>query len=124
MARYTHLVLAFLVCGYYHFLMDVAQGMDVRRSGTVRFYFLQAVTIAIEDLVQWLWRSRRSVRWMSEGGRPALWARTVGYAWTILWLSWSAPARFYPVLETQETGMSRKILSFVIATPVVERIWS
>ncbi|THD00160.1 hypothetical protein EYZ11_000351 [Aspergillus tanneri] len=55
-ARYPRVVIAFVLSGLFHTGMDVAFGISLDDSGALRFFFLQAVGILVENAFQSVFR--------------------------------------------------------------------
>ncbi|KAJ3562768.1 hypothetical protein NPX13_g8442 [Xylaria arbuscula] len=85
--RYTRLILAFFISALIHYRSDVAMGVPVADSGTLRFFLLQGVFIVLEDGVSILLRDVLVTRRFD---------RLVGYLWVIFFLVWSTPTWSYP----------------------------
>lgn len=96
-ARYTVLILTFMVSGIHHQLGDVATGVPWEEAGAARFYLMQALGIMIEDTVQGTYRfingSQRT------DTRPKGWKAVLGFCWLFVWLIWTSPSWVYPVAQ-------------------------
>ena len=97
-ARYTNLVLTFVISGFMHGVTDVAAGIPWRSSGAFRFFCTQALGIMLEDGIQALYRCARGTQRTSEP--PSRWIRMAGYGWVLAFVVWSTPSWFYPLLRT------------------------
>ena len=71
--------------------------------------------IILEDGVQAMYRSMRG---LSRGTQkqPSLWARLVGYAWVVLFLTWSTPAFTYPMSAGYKGEERDEILPFSLVS--------
>nr|A0A0M3STV6.1 RecName: Full=Acetyltransferase aurG; AltName: Full=Aurovertin biosynthesis cluster protein G [Calcarisporium arbuscula]ALD83633.1 O-acyl-transferase [Calcarisporium arbuscula] len=91
--RYTCILATFFVSGLLHlFCAEYSYGIQWDQSGTLRFYSIQALGIAMEDAVQAT--SRRLFAY-----RSTYWTRAIGYVWVLLWFLWTSPAYFFPLLK-------------------------
>ena len=98
LARYTNMLLTFMISGLVHRITDVAAGIPWRSSGAYTFFCTQALGIILEDSVQASYRYICGTKRTS--GPPQRWIRMVGYVWVLAFLVWSTPAWFYPLLRT------------------------
>ncbi|KAM0804237.1 membrane bound O-acyl transferase family-domain-containing protein, partial [Usnea florida] len=88
-ARYTRLLLAFLISGLIHHASDIAMGIPLSSAGSFSFFLLQPLGIMLEDGIQWLTSGSRSA--FERRAR-----RVVGYVWVVAFLTWTTPRWFYP----------------------------
>jgi hypothetical protein len=112
--RYTYILLVFTVSGLFHLAAEeYPYGIRWQQSGTLRFYSIQALGILLEDTVQAI--SRRLFSY-----RPSRWTRAVGYIWVVLWILWTSPAYFYPLL--QDVTEKKPILPFSVVGPLLRSL--
>ena len=98
-ARYTHLLIVFLLSGILHTFTEVAAHYDpedgttisFRDSQCIRFFLTQALGIMIEDGAQ---EAVRRV-WPEMTKKKTL-KRVIGWVWVLGFLGWSTPAIMYP----------------------------
>lgn len=104
--RYLKLFLALMLSGAMHLNSDRVQGVDVRESGAVKFFFWQGVGIAIEDIVQAGYRcvtgGKRDVKGRGRAEKPSVWMRTLGFVWVAAYMVLVAPTWMFPVLRKGE----------------------
>ncbi|KAL8771028.1 MAG: hypothetical protein Q9209_003447 [Squamulea sp. 1 TL-2023] len=97
LARYTVLVLTFVISGVFHQLADVAAGVPWWQGRAVPFFAMQAVGIVLEDAVQgiyrWVYGRKRT------DARPTGWKLMFGSCWVLAWLFWTTPLWAYPVMQ-------------------------
>lgn len=80
-SKYTQLYVTFgISCVFHQFQMFFVTRRDM---GEFAFFMLQPVAIAVEDLVQWLYKQLRGTS--SAGSLEKL----VGYVWVVVWFSFS-----------------------------------
>ena len=80
-----------------HIVADYGGNVPREQSGAMEFFCTQALGIMIEDGVQEVWR-------LMGGRKNTLFTRSVGFIWTIGFISWSSPIWVYPVAR----GMRRE----------------
>ena len=110
-ARYTHLIIVFLLSGILHTVTEVAAHYDpddgttisFRDSQCIRFFLTQALGIMIEDGVQkavrTVWPDRTRIETLE---------RVIGWMWVLGFLGWSTPAIMYPAASLNTgTGKDR-----------------
>ncbi|KAI9706837.1 MAG: hypothetical protein M1812_008212 [Candelaria pacifica] len=107
-ARYTHIFFAFFGSGMMHLIADIGGKVRVRDSGCLSFFCAQALGIVLEDGVQEMYRRLRGSSTPGPLEKGAM--RVLGYAWVVVFLSWSAPAWIYPWLQVARK--EDNILSF------------
>lgn len=119
-ARYTSILLTFLVSGVLHALLDLTIGVPFTESGAVQFYCLQAIGIMLEDGVQFVFHrlTRNETRTMLQ---PKGWTRMVGYLWLVAWMTWCAPIWFYPGAMRNKGEERDHILPFSFLGLFIER---
>lgn len=120
LTRYTHLLVAFSASGIMHVLIDLSAGLPFSHSGALRFFLMQAVGIAFEDGVQTGWRKLFAPRKAGTVSQAFTWRwqRVIGYVWVLLWLSWSSPIAYYPILEANKGESKDTIVPFRIIQPI------
>ena len=113
-ARYANILAIFFISGALHLSADLAVGIPLRESGSIRFFCTQALGILLEDSVQALCHrfvlktvESRSSRWGSV-------AKVTGYVWLGLFLAWSTPAWAYPAMRRNRGKAEDIILPFSI----------
>lgn len=109
-ARYSKILATFLVSGLLHLAVDLALGMSLSESGSVRFFGTQAIGIALEDGVQAIYRAVQS----GKGPHPRAWTKTLGYIWVVAFLAWSTPVWVYPAIRINQGGAKDRILPFSV----------
>ena len=119
MARYAHLYLVFIQSALLHFLMDAASGYSLGRSGSPRFFLMQAAAITAEDFVTWACAQTAGPPRRGADGRPVLWARALGYAWVLVWLAWTTPGWMYPLIAVPKADGSF-VLPVGVVRPALE----
>ena len=70
----------------------------------------------LEDGVQAMYRSVRGLSRGSGKQQPPLWARLVGYAWVVVFLTWSTPAFTYPMSAAYKGEERDEILPFSLVS--------
>jgi hypothetical protein len=105
--RYVEVVIAFLISGVLHRLVDTALGISWDQSGAFRFFSMQPLGILIEEMAQgfWHWFSGTQASGTDGAkpgsGQPATWKRLVGFAWWGFWMGWTLPVWMYPHIIRQ-----------------------
>jgi hypothetical protein len=89
-ARYSRLLLTFLISGVIHVLMDLARGIPVAQSGSMPFFTVHALGIMAEDLMIYIGTPLI-------GAKYAWWKRMVGYLWVALFIFITTPMYSYPI---------------------------
>ena len=121
LVRYSKILATFFASGLLHLVVDLALGMSLSESGSVRFFCTQALGIAIEDGMQAIYRA-------SCGGKGRVsaqtqgWARLIGYVWVGAFLAWSTPAWVYPVICMNKGGANDRMLPFSMLKLLLERV--
>jgi Membrane bound O-acyl transferase family len=110
-ARYSKILATFFVSGLLHLVGDLALGMSVSESGSVRFFCMQALGIAIEDSVQAIFHAVCGGKGRMNASTQA-WARSIGYVWVVAFLAWSTPVWVYPAICINKGGANDRILPF------------
>lgn len=111
--RYSKILATFFVSGLLHLVADLALGMSLSESGSVRFFCTQALGIAIEDSVQAIFRAVCGGKGRMSTQRQA-WARSIGYVWVGAFLAWSTPVWVYPAIRMNKGGADDRILPFSV----------
>ncbi|KAL8834633.1 MAG: hypothetical protein Q9176_007382 [Flavoplaca citrina] len=115
LARYSVIILTFIVSGVFHQLADVAAGVPWSQGRAVHFFTMQAVGIIFEDAVQgiyrWIYSRKRT------GARPTGWKLWFGSAWVLVWLFWTTPLWAYPVMQR---GSGEAIVPFSVVRSLVK----
>ncbi|KAK4169998.1 membrane bound O-acyl transferase family-domain-containing protein [Cladorrhinum sp. PSN259] len=96
-ARYARPCIIFLLSAVFHVAIDVSSGMLPSESGAMRFFTIQPLGIAVEDLITWILSG-------SMTAKPTLLQRWGGALWVLLWMTWTVPAYMFPVLARIESG--------------------
>ena len=86
-ARYTALVLTFVMSTCQHATGDIASGIPWWRTGSPAFFMIQSLGFMAEDAFQAI----------ALGGRSSLGSKLFGYLWVFLWMFWTTPFYSYPV---------------------------
>ena len=111
-SRYSALMLHFFISGVLHAVIDVASGIPWLSSGAIQFFCTQALGIMLEDFAQAMYCSAFGRSRLSTS--PALWKRGLGYAWLVIFLSWSMPVYLYPTLYRTRDSTQGSVLPFSI----------
>jgi hypothetical protein len=110
-ARYTNILLTFIVSGFLHRVAEeYADAVPWSQSGTMRFYCIQAFGILLEDAFQGIFHALTT-------HQHSRWTRAVGYIWVTFWIVWVSPALFYPRLELSKKEI---ILPFSVVGPLMK----
>jgi Membrane bound O-acyl transferase family len=112
-AWYSKLITTFFVSGLLHMVADLALGMSLSETGSVRFFCTQALGIALEYGVQAIYRSVRGVN-STMRAEPRAWAKTFGYIWVVAFLAWSTPVWVYPAIRTNQGEAKDRLLPFSV----------
>ncbi|KAF9002703.1 membrane bound O-acyl transferase family-domain-containing protein [Cyathus striatus] len=91
-ATYVELYIAFILSGIIHAVGDYRSFGSLHQGGSMRFFFLQAVIITVEDGVCWI-AKYLGVR------RTAWWLQYLGYAWVTFWFTWTLPIWMGPLVH-------------------------
>ncbi|KAF9002742.1 membrane bound O-acyl transferase family-domain-containing protein [Cyathus striatus] len=89
---YVELYTAFILSGIIHAAGDYRLFGSLDESGSMRFFFLQAVIITVEDGVCWIGKCL-GVR------KTAWWLKYLGYAWVTFWFTWTLPIWMEPLVR-------------------------
>lgn len=117
MARYARIFTTFFISGALHTSADLAVGMDLRESGSIRFFCTQALGILLEDSVQALYHHHRFVPGggaTKSSNRSGTVAKLIGYLWLGVFLVWSTPVWAYPAMRRNEGRTEDMVLPFSI----------
>lgn len=107
--RYEKVFWSFALSGVLHLANDIGLGVPLSESGAMSFFVLQAVGFVLEDTFQAAWH--KYVR--KETG---IFEKVVGYLWTALYVSWTAPRWIYP--ESMHLTKESTLLKLDFAKPV------
>lgn len=99
-ARYTNIVIAFLVSGMLHTAVDYGATVWPSESGSLRFFLMQAFAIMVEDTFQAIYYSISGKR---RAEKAPLSHKIFGYLWLIIFLTWSGPGFGYPLIRRFKT---------------------
>ncbi|KAF8990098.1 membrane bound O-acyl transferase family-domain-containing protein [Cyathus striatus] len=90
---YVELYTAFVLSGIMHTAGDYRSYGSLHKSGAMRFFFLQAIIITVEDGACWVakYLGFRRTTW---------WLRYLGYAWVTFWFTWTLPIWMEPMIRT------------------------
>lgn len=102
-ARYSRILIAFLISGIVHVGCDVGARIPLSESGAVSFFCSQALGIMIEDAVQ---EAYHRLFGSAKGNSPQRWVRVVGYLWVSVYMSCTLPLWSFPYLRRHEPGGS------------------
>lgn len=116
LARYSNILMAFLLSGLIHIGSDYGAGVPVHESGAVQFFSTQALGILLEDGLQATYYSLTGKPRPSKA--PTL-HRLVGYTWLVLFLAWSTPVWSFPQIRHLRSGVDF-ILPFNIYKHLVQ----
>ncbi|KAL8995981.1 MAG: hypothetical protein Q9169_004397 [Polycauliona sp. 2 TL-2023] len=97
LARYTLILLTFIISGILHQLSDLACGVPWMHGGAIHFFTMQAFGIMLEDAVQAMYRSAYGRKRTNE--KPEGWKLWFGSGWVLLWLFWTTPLWAYPIMQ-------------------------
>jgi hypothetical protein len=88
-SRYAKLFLVFFISGLLHLPPDMAAGVPLHETGAMQFLLVQVAGLIFEEAVQ---------KWNKKMGliTDSLMARTIGYIWVALWLTWTLPWLAFP----------------------------
>ncbi|KAH7385344.1 membrane bound O-acyl transferase family-domain-containing protein [Phaeosphaeria sp. MPI-PUGE-AT-0046c] len=116
-ARYFRIVVAFMCSGFMHLLDDRAAGISVSDSGAMRFFLTQGLGLILEDCVLKLYGRCPSCMQISRGT-----ARIIGFAWVLVFLTWSVPVYMYPMLWRANQGLQDSTIPFSLFGPRAEMV--
>jgi len=114
-ARYSKILATFFISGLLHLSADVAMGIALGESGSIRFFCTQALGIFLEDGVQALYH--HIVPKEHRSSRQGSLAKMVGYAWLAMFLVWSTPIWAYPAIRRNRGEAKDILLPFSIMKP-------
>lgn len=103
--------MTFFISGVLHTSADLAVGMTLGESGSIRFFCTQAVGILLEDSVQALYHYFISGVDRTKSNRVA---RLIGYVWLGMFLAWSTPVWAYPAMRRNQGKAEDIVLPFSI----------
>ncbi|KAL5051325.1 hypothetical protein BDW71DRAFT_51780 [Aspergillus fruticulosus] len=96
--RYSRFFFSFLISGVLHLTHDEAMGVPRHKGGAMRFYTLQPVAFAIEDLAQWI--SKRYGIFTEDLELRKL----IGYTWVCVWSTLVWPIWIFPMMREPAEG--------------------
>lgn len=102
--RYTNVFIVFLASGFLHVVIDLAQCVPVRYSGSLHYWLSFVLGIMIEDGGQALFE-RLSPSGVSSGKTdtgPSLWRRAVGWLWVMGWIGVFSTQYLHPLGQTPQ----------------------
>lgn len=112
--RYARILVTFFISGVLHLSADVAMGMALGESGSIRFFSTQALGIFLEDNVQALCRHWFPKKFISRSSRWGNVAKSIGYLWLGIFLAWSTPTWGYPAMRRDQGKAEDQILPFSV----------
>jgi len=121
--RLARIFLTFFISGILHTSVDIAGGMSWYESGSLRFFYMQALGIIMESCVEEA-LSGFAVQKAEVGSKSFVvpWARKLGYVWTAAFMVWSTPAYSYPAIRRAEGGASDVPLPFSIVRFLIRAV--
>ncbi|KAF2009043.1 hypothetical protein BU24DRAFT_474509 [Aaosphaeria arxii CBS 175.79] len=105
LARYVFTIITFALSGAMHTCGELAAGITPAESGTIQFFTTQALGIVIEDIFSWAWKR------FNGNSEPRWYQKVMGFAWVVLWFTWSMPVWTYPASKRSQ---GESILPFSI----------
>ncbi|KAL5001364.1 membrane bound O-acyl transferase family-domain-containing protein [Aspergillus recurvatus] len=97
-ARYSRLFFSFLISGVLHLFYDEAIGVPRDKGGAMRFFTLQPVAFAVEDLAQWISKQYDIFT------EDAVLRRLIGYTWFCVWCTIIWPIWVFPMMREPAEG--------------------
>ena len=96
-----------------HGLIDLAEGMPWRKSGSLHFFITQFFGVFFEDMFQRFWLSMG-------GSTQGKLTKLAGFAWVLLFHVWSVPGWIYPSLvdnagEEKDAIVPFSVVRFLLA---------
>lgn len=101
LARYSNIVISFLLSGLLHIGSDHAILDGIHESGALQFFLTQAFGIMLEDAFQ---AAYYSITGKSRTAKPPLLHKVAGYIWLALFIGWSTPVWSYPQIRAMRPG--------------------
>ena len=112
--RYAKIFATFFISGVLHWSADLAMGMALSESGSVRFFCIQALGIFLEDVFQAIYHHVFPTRTATVSSKPGKVAKVFGYLWVGIFLSWSTPIWAYPAMRRNLGQVEDQVLPFSI----------
>lgn len=97
LGRYLVIVAVFAMSGLLHVLVDLTQAIPWEYSGAAAFFSSTALGVMVEEGVQAIWR-KMGPRTSGQTA-PALWVRTLGLAWVVVWMGLTSTWYFTPIIQ-------------------------
>ncbi|KAF2106903.1 membrane bound O-acyl transferase family-domain-containing protein [Lophiotrema nucula] len=110
--RYAYIMVVFQLSGLVHIVGDVAAGVDIKDSGVMQWFSVQALGFAIEDSVSWLWRILTGRR----DDEARTWQKGLGFIWVVACFVWTMPVWTFPISRVSE---GEGILPFSLIQPFI-----
>ncbi len=111
-ARYAKILSTFFISGLLHLSTDIAVGIGLSESGSIRFFCTQALGISLEDGVQALYHY--FIPKEQRCSKTDHLAKIIGYAWLGVFLAWSTPIWAFPAMRRNGGEAKDLILPFSI----------
>lgn len=103
--RLARILLTFVISGILHASVDLAGGMSWHESGSLRFFFTQALGLIVEWCVE---EALGGFVVQKAEGSPKSpltpWVRMLDYVWASAFMVWSTPVYSYPTIRRAEDG--------------------
>lgn len=98
--RYSRNLAVFILSGLMHAFVDWRRGAKCALSANMWYWSIQPLAFVLEDAMQYAWMRFMRPKPETKTGRVLLmgFERSVGYAWVLIWLSWSYPKRRFQVI--------------------------
>lgn len=111
-ARYSKLLICFLISGAFHYPADLALGIPATQSNAITFFATTALVIMLEDGIQHIFHRI--------GGGGSKWSRYLGYAWVCCYLYWLTPAWGFPAARVVRPR--DRLVSFSIGKTLINLV--
>lgn len=121
-ARYTKIFTTFFISGVLHLSGDIAVGIPLGESGSIRFFCMQALVIILEDSVQALYHRFFTKQVGTKSSRWGNLSKLIGYFWLWGFLIWSTPVWAYPAMRRNRGSADHVLLPFSIMKPLTGKI--
>lgn len=98
--RYASNLTVFLMSGLMHAFVDWRRGAKCALQTNMWYWSIQPLAFVLEDAVQYVWTRFVRPKPVTKTGQVILRGieRCVGYAWVLVWLSWSYPKRRFQII--------------------------